>query len=136
LRDGPNIINQAGDAPRRPLAAMRVVERLLQEASFSCNVFATKQKNCSGKQGDCMAIACPRCGGPVSRAYSASAQMAGGLVAALFYGAFGALQCKKCGKIPRSEFPSEVQTRLALTTTAMVVGAVALLILCIALFSK
>jgi hypothetical protein len=62
--------------------------------------------------------------------------MAGGLVAAMFYAAFGAMNCKTCGKIPRSEFPSEVQTRLALTTVALIVGAIALLIVCIALLSK
>lgn len=83
-----------------------------------------------------MAIKCPRCGGTVSRAYSTTAQMAGGLVAAMFYAAFGALQCKSCGKIPRSEFPREVQTRLTLTTAALIVGAVVLLVVCIALLSK
>jgi hypothetical protein len=83
-----------------------------------------------------MAIACPRCGGTVSRAYSSKAQMAAGLVGAMFYAAFGALQCKTCGKIPRSEFPTEVQTRLALTTTALIVGAVALLVVCFAVLAK
>lgn len=34
-----------------------------------------------------MAYQCPRCGDPVQRAYSDSAQMAAGLVGALFYAA-------------------------------------------------
>lgn len=46
------------------------------------------------------------------------------------------MQCKQCGKIPRSEFPPEVRTRLTLTTVAMIVGGVVLLVLCIGLLSK
>jgi hypothetical protein len=62
--------------------------------------------------------------------------MTAGLVGALFYAAFGSLQCKQCGKIPRTEFSPEVQGKLMAQTTAMVVGAVALLILFIAILSK
>jgi hypothetical protein len=83
-----------------------------------------------------MATQCPRCGAPVSRSYSSTAQMTAGLVGALFYSAFGSLQCKQCGKIPRGEFPSEVQGKLMAQTAAMVIGAIALLIVCIALLSK
>ncbi len=83
-----------------------------------------------------MATLCPRCGGKVSRAYSSTAQITAGLVGALFYAAFGSMQCKQCGKIPRSEFPPEVRTRLTLTTVAMIVGGVVLLVLCIGLLSK
>jgi len=62
--------------------------------------------------------------------------MAAGLVGALFYAAFGAMQCKQCGKIPRSEFPSEVQAKLALSTATMIIGAVVLLVGCIWLAAK
>jgi len=52
--------------------------------------------------------------------------MATSLVGALFYAAFGAFQCKKCGKIPRSEFPSGVQTKMASGTLIMALAAIGL----------
>ncbi len=52
--------------------------------------------------------------------------MAAGLVGALFYAAFGSFQCSKCGKIPRSDFPSNVQAKMAIGTLLLVVVAVAI----------
>ena len=82
-----------------------------------------------------MAYKCPRCGEPVQRGYSGGAQMAAGLVGALFYAAFGAFQCKKCGKIAKSEFPADDRNKMALGTSVMVIAAIALLVLCIWLIS-
>ncbi len=82
-----------------------------------------------------MAYKCPRCGEPVQRGYSASAQLAGGLVGALFAGAFGSFECKTCGKIPRNEFSSEDQGKMAVGSVLMVVGAVVLLVLVLWLLS-
>jgi predicted RNA-binding Zn-ribbon protein involved in translation (DUF1610 family) len=75
-----------------------------------------------------MAYQCPRCGDKVSRSYSTTAQMAGGLVGALFVGAFGSFGCKKCGKIPRAEFPADVQNKMMLGSLGMVAGAVVLFV--------
>ena len=75
-----------------------------------------------------MAHKCPRCGEPVQRGYSSSAQATAGLVGALFYAAFGAFECKKCGKIARSEFPAEVQSKMAVVTLLLIVGAIAVAI--------
>ena len=82
-----------------------------------------------------MAYKCPRCGSDVSRGYSGSAQMTAGLVGALFYAAFGAFQCKNCGKIARAEFPREVQTKMAMGTLLLAVAAVGLAIGVIALLT-
>lgn len=54
------------------------------------------------------------------------ASAAAGLVGALFYAAFGAFQCKKCGKIPRREFPSEVRAKMATGSLVMILAAIAL----------
>jgi purine-cytosine permease-like protein len=70
-----------------------------------------------------MAYQCPRCGDKVSRKYSSTAQMAGGLVGALFVAAFGSFGCKRCGKIPRSEFPQEVRSRMLMGSLGLIVGA-------------
>ena len=78
-----------------------------------------------------MAYQCPRCGDPVSRNYSTTAQLAGGLVGALVVGAFGAFGCKKCGKIPRAEFPVDVQNRMMRGSFGMVAGAIALFVIVI-----
>jgi len=75
-----------------------------------------------------VAYQCPRCGDPVSRKYSSTAQIAGGLVGGLLVAAFGSFGCKKCGKIPRSEFPSEVQTRMMLGSLALLAGVVVLFV--------
>jgi hypothetical protein len=76
-----------------------------------------------------MAYQCPRCGGNVQRGYSKKAQVAAGLVGALFYAAFGPLQCQHCGEIPRDEFPTTDRTKMASMTFLMVAGGVALSIL-------
>jgi hypothetical protein len=77
---------------------------------------------------------CPRCGEPVSRGYSSTAQMAGGLVGALFYAAFGSFECRNCGKIATSEFPPEVRDKITRDSILLAVGAMALLIVVILLF--
>jgi hypothetical protein len=61
--------------------------------------------------------------------------MAAGLVGALFYAAFGAFQCKKCGKIAKREFPAEDRNKMMLGTFVMVIAAIALLVLCLWLIS-
>jgi len=63
-----------------------------------------------------MAYKCPRCRNPVQRGYSDKAQMAAGLVGALFYSAFGAFQCKECGELKRSEFSSEDRSKMLVRT--------------------
>jgi len=78
-----------------------------------------------------MAYQCPRCGDSVSRNYNRTAQMAGGLVGALFVAAFGSFGCKKCGKIPRGEFPTEVRNRMMLGSVGLIVGAVVLFVVVI-----
>jgi hypothetical protein len=83
-----------------------------------------------------MANLCPRCGGPVSRTTSTGAQVAAGLVGLMFAAAFGPMTCAKCGKIPMSEFPSDVRTKLIATSAALVVGALLLLGLVLALISN
>ena len=75
-----------------------------------------------------MAYKCPRCGEPVHRGHSTGAQIAAGLVGALFYAAFGSFQCKKCGKIARSEFPHEDRAKMTTGSVLMAVGAVALFV--------
>ena len=83
-----------------------------------------------------MAYKCPRCGENVSRGYSKGAQVAAGLIGALFYAAFGAFECNKCGKIPRSEFPSGVQAKMALGTLIMVLLAIGIAIGVMALLAN
>jgi hypothetical protein len=82
-----------------------------------------------------MAHKCPRCGEPVQRGYSGSAQATAGLVGALFYAAFGSFECKKCGKIARSEFPPEVRSKMAFVSLLLVIGAIAVAIGAIYLLS-
>lgn len=76
-----------------------------------------------------MAYKCPRCGNPVQRDYSSTAQVAAGVVGALFYSAFGAFQCKNCGKLKRSEFSTEDQSKMLFRSAALVVAGVAIAIL-------
>jgi len=83
-----------------------------------------------------MAYKCPRCGEPVQRGYSSSAQMTAGLVGALFYAAFGSFQCKKCGKIARNEFSPTDRTKMSIFSILMVIGAVVLLVVVLWLVSK
>jgi predicted RNA-binding Zn-ribbon protein involved in translation (DUF1610 family) len=75
-----------------------------------------------------MAYQCPRCGESVQRGSSSAAGIAGGAVGALLYSAFGSFQCKKCGPIPRSEFPPDVQRRMMLGSVTIVFVALALLV--------
>jgi hypothetical protein len=75
-----------------------------------------------------MAYQCPRCGGNVQRGSSTAAGAAGGLVGALLFAAFGAFQCKQCGKIPSHEFPPHVRSRMRTGSIMMIVVAVVLLV--------
>jgi len=75
-----------------------------------------------------MAYQCPRCGQAVARGSSSTAGIAGGLVGALLYSAFGGFQCKKCGTIPKKEFPPEVQSKMMVGSLLMVGAAVLLLV--------
>ena len=74
-----------------------------------------------------MAYKCPRCSEPVQRGHSSTAQVAG-LVGAMFYAAFGAFSCKKCGKISKAEFPPEDRRKMLVGTLALVIGAILLLL--------
>jgi hypothetical protein len=67
----------------------------------------------------------------VQRGSNAAAGLAGGAVGALLYSAFGSFQCKKCGAIPKREFPPDVQQKMTLGSIGIVVGAVVLLIVAI-----
>ncbi len=58
--------------------------------------------------------------------------MTAGLVGALFYAAFGAFSCAKCGKIVRSEFPREDRTKMALGSMAIAASAILIGIIVIA----
>ncbi|PLX08738.1 MAG: hypothetical protein C0596_05395 [Marinilabiliales bacterium] len=82
-----------------------------------------------------MANICPRCGGPVKRGYNKTAWRVGGLVALLFIAAFGSFQCEKCGKISQSEFPPDVKHRNNIMSVLMIIGAIALIVLVIYIFS-
>lgn len=75
-----------------------------------------------------MAYKCPRCGEPVTRGYSSSAQAIAGIVGALFYAAFGAFECRKCGKIAHSEFPQEVRTEIVGVSLLLIACAIAITI--------
>jgi len=75
-----------------------------------------------------MAYKCPRCGEPVQRGSSAGAGYAGGLVGMLIYAAFGAFQCKKCGKIPKKEFPAEDRKKMMVGSLVMIGVALLLLV--------
>jgi hypothetical protein len=78
-----------------------------------------------------MAYQCPRCGGEVQRGSNAAAGVAGGAVGALLYAAFGSFQCKKCGPIPKREFPPEVQQQMTMGSVGLIVGAVVLIVVVI-----
>jgi hypothetical protein len=74
-----------------------------------------------------MAYQCPRCGQPVRRGYSSTAQHVAGLIGALFYAAFGLFQCAKCGTIASNEFPTEVRKKMATGSFIMVTSAIVLI---------
>ena len=80
-----------------------------------------------------MAYHCPRCGGSVRRGKSQAAGMAGGLVGALLYAAFGAFQCKKCGTIATREFPPEVRQRMVIGSFGLIATAIIVLVLVVCL---
>ncbi len=80
-----------------------------------------------------MAYECPRCGGPVQRGSSTAVGVVGGALGALLFAAFGSFQCKRCGTIPRGEFPPETRQSMLLGSLGLVVGAVLLLIAVVAL---
>jgi hypothetical protein len=82
-----------------------------------------------------MAYKCPRCGDPVERGTSTTAGVAGGAVGALLYSAFGSFQCKKCGAIPKHEFPTDVQGQMTRGSVTMVAIAVVLIIAVIVLLA-
>ena len=82
-----------------------------------------------------MAYKCPRCDGKVSRNYSENAQRTAGLVGLFFAAAFGAFNCEKCGKIPRKEFPSDVQMKMAAGTLLLAVLAIGIIFGLIVLIS-
>ena len=73
-----------------------------------------------------MAYKCPRCGNPVQRGYSPTAQVAAAIVGALFYSAFGAFQCKTCGKLKRAEFSTEDQSKMLFRSAALIVAGIAI----------
>jgi hypothetical protein len=75
-----------------------------------------------------MAHKCPHCGDAVQRGHSKGVQMAGGLVGALFFAAFGPMECKKCGKIRMGDFPPAVRSKIVTNSILMVVAAIALAI--------
>ena len=74
-----------------------------------------------------MAYECPRCGKPVRRGYSSTAQHAAGLIGALFYAAVGSFQCTQCGTVARGEFSPEVRSKMATGSFLMVLGAIVLI---------
>ena len=78
-----------------------------------------------------MAHKCPKCGGPVHRGYSSTAQIAAGIVGALFYAAFGPFKCNKCGKIAHEEFPEDVRKKISKDTTLLALSAIVLAIVII-----
>lgn len=80
-----------------------------------------------------MANQCPRCGGDVKRNYNRTSWRVGGLVGILLVAAFGSFNCEKCGKISQSEFSPEVRNKMRGMSALMVVGAIALVILVVAI---
>jgi hypothetical protein len=82
-----------------------------------------------------MAYKCPRCGDPVHRGSSSAVQVSAGLVGALIFAAFGSFQCKKCGKIAKSEFSPEDRNKMLVGSVALVGGAILVLIVVIVLLA-
>ena len=71
---------------------------------------------------------CPRCSESLYRSTSDTANLTGGLIGALFYGAFGSLECKYCGKIPYKSFPFKTKILIGINSGFVIVVAVVLLI--------
>ena len=80
-----------------------------------------------------MDYSCPRCSKPVQRGRSTTAGVAGGLVGALIFSAFGSFQCASCGKIPMNEFPAEVRNKARAGSATLIVGALLLFVLVVVL---
>ncbi len=83
-----------------------------------------------------MSYKCPRCGSEVKRGAAGAAAIAGGVAGALFFSAFSSYVCPKCGKIPRHEFPPEVQsqmTRGSLGLIAIAIGVIVVVIILVSL---
>lgn len=78
-----------------------------------------------------MAYKCPRCGDGVARASNSMIAGAFGLIGALITAAFGDLACKKCGKIPKGEFPPDVQSQMTRGSITLVVSAVLVFVVAI-----
>jgi hypothetical protein len=55
------------------------------------------------------------------------------MVGMLLFSAFSGFSCRKCGKIPKSEFPPNVQAKMTAGTVIMAVVAVVLLVTCVVL---
>jgi hypothetical protein len=112
-------------APARPAAQPKSKPVQKQAAAAAAAAPATADPAAAppAKPGG---YACPRCGGSVQRATSNTAGVAAGLVGMLFYAAFGSFQCQKCGQIPRSEFPPEMQAKMMRGSIILVVVALAL----------
>jgi hypothetical protein len=79
-----------------------------------------------------VAYVCPRCSGPVNRG-GHPVGMVGGVVGALLAAAFGGFTCKKCGPIPKGEFPPDVQQKMTTGTVLIVFSAIAVLVVAITL---
>src|SRR5262245_61279127 len=97
----------------------------------SCNEPGTKESPIPFMEVS-MAYQCPRCGQPVERGSSPAAGVAGGLVGALIFAAFGPLKCKTCGPIAKHEFPPDVRQKMMLGSLALVATAVVVLVAAIA----
>ena len=82
-----------------------------------------------------MAYQCPRCGSDVQRGSSTTAGVAGGLVGALIYSAFGSFRCKKCGPITRGEFAPDVRQRMLLGSVGLVITGILILVLVVCLLA-
>lgn len=75
---------------------------------------------------------CPTCGTALTRQSNNAAGATGGLVGVLLSIAFASYHCTQHGQIARSQFPSEVRTRMMINTLALVFGAIVLLIAVVA----
>jgi len=74
-----------------------------------------------------MAYQCPRCGQPVRRGYSKTAQHTAGLIGALFYAAFGSFQCAKCGAVQEVNSRRKSEPRWPTGSVLMAFGAIVLI---------
>jgi len=78
-----------------------------------------------------MRVACPRCGGRISRNLSPNPSefpLFRGLMWDMVFSAFAAPECYRCGKIPMVEFSQSARLKLRLASAAVIGIAVALAI--------